>query len=133
MRDQYAGDVSDVLKIALPRALAGTDRAADIAWCYAPSDDERADGRHLENWDKPAWQQLDAQLHGGLSRLPERSIAALESTPIWPKGSPLWVWRRRCQVEVLSATLSRAMCRVIGFLESFRLGSQPISIRQNFR
>src|SRR5258708_37056176 len=86
MRDQYAGDVSDVLKFAFLRALARADRTLGIAWYYAPGDDGRADGRHLEWRNEPAWQRLDAQLHAGLSMLPERSIAALERTAIWPKG-----------------------------------------------
>ena len=87
MRDQYAGDVSDVLKFAFLRALAGTNRTLGIAWYYVPGDDGRADGRHLEWHDEPAWQHLDAQLHARLSDLPERSIAALEQTSIWPKGA----------------------------------------------
>jgi hypothetical protein len=86
MRDQYAGDVSDVLKFAFLRALTGTDRTLGIAWYYAPGDDGRTDGRHLEWRDEPAWQQLDAKLYAGLSILPERSIAALERAAIWPKG-----------------------------------------------
>jgi hypothetical protein len=44
MRDQYAGDVSDVLKFAFLRALVGTDRRLGIAWYYVPGDDGRADG-----------------------------------------------------------------------------------------
>lgn len=35
MRDQYAGDVSDFLKFAFLRALAGEDRILGIAWYYA--------------------------------------------------------------------------------------------------
>jgi hypothetical protein len=57
MRDQYVGDVSDVLKIAFLRALAGADRTLGIAWYYAPGDDGRADGRHLEWRDEAAWQR----------------------------------------------------------------------------
>ena len=87
MRDQYAGDVSDVLKFAFLRALAGNDRTLGVAWYYAPGDDGRADGRHLEWRDEPAWRLLDAQLHAGLSTLPERSIAALERAMIWPSGA----------------------------------------------
>ena len=87
MRDQYAGDVSDVLKFAFLRALAGNDRTLGVAWYYAPGDDGRADGRHLEWRDEPAWRLLDAQLHTGLSTLPERSIAALELAMIWPNGT----------------------------------------------
>ena len=86
MRDQYAGDVSDVLKFAFLRALAGTDRKLGIAWYYAPGDDGRPDGRHLEWRDEPAWRLLDEELHAGLATLPERSIAALERAAIWPTG-----------------------------------------------
>src|SRR6478735_2674103 len=77
MRDQYAGDVSDVLKFAFLRALAGTDRKLGIAWYYAPGDDGGPDGRHLEWRNEPAWRLLDNELHAGLATLPERSIAAL--------------------------------------------------------
>jgi hypothetical protein len=87
MRDQYAGDVSDVLKFAFLRALAGTDRTLGVAWYYAPGDDGRADGQHLEWRQEPAWQRLDPQLHAGLSMLAERSIIALEKAAIWPAGT----------------------------------------------
>lgn len=87
MRDQYAGDVSDVLKFAFLRALAGEDRTLGIAWYYAPGDDGRPDGRHLEWRDEVAWRLLDDELHTGLAVLPERSIAALERALIWPKGA----------------------------------------------
>lgn len=87
MRDQYAGDVSDVLKFAFLRALAGTDRTLGIAWYYAPGNDGRANGRHLEWRDEAAWRLLDEELHAGLAALPERSIAALERAAIWPKGA----------------------------------------------
>lgn len=86
MRDQYAGDVSDVLKFAFLRALAGTDRKLGIAWYHASGDNGRADGRHLEWREEIAWRNLDAELHAGLAALPERSIAALEGAAIWPKG-----------------------------------------------
>jgi len=87
MRDQYAGDVSDVLKFAFLRAFVGADRTLGIAWYYAPGDDGRADGRHLEWRDEPAWRKLNADLHAGLAALPERSISALEGTSIWPRGA----------------------------------------------
>ena len=87
MRDQYAGDVSDVLKFAFLRALARTDRTLGIAWYYVPDNDGRPDGRHLEWRDELAWQRLDQQLHTGLSMLHERSIGALERAAIWPKGT----------------------------------------------
>ncbi|MGH7120830.1 MAG: hypothetical protein ACREFP_17900 [Acetobacteraceae bacterium] len=87
MRDQYAGDVSDVLKFAFLRALAGADRTLGIAWYYAPGDDGGPDGRHLEWRDETAWRLLDEELHAGLVALPERSIAALEQATIWPSGA----------------------------------------------
>jgi hypothetical protein len=52
-----------------------------------PGDDGRPDGRHLEWRDEAAWRLLDEELHAGLARLPERSIAALEQAVIWPKGA----------------------------------------------
>lgn len=87
MRDQYAGDVSDIIKFAFLRALAGKDRKLGIAWYYAPSHDGRSDGRHLEWRDEAAWRTLDEELHTGLATLPERSVAALEQAMIWPEGA----------------------------------------------
>jgi hypothetical protein len=87
VRDQYAGDVSDVLKFAFLRALAGSDRTLGVAWYYASGDDGRVDGRHLEWRDEPAWHQLDAQLNTALSTPSERSIAALERASIWPEAT----------------------------------------------
>jgi hypothetical protein len=87
MRDQYAGDVSDVLKFAFLRALARADRTLGIAWYYAPGDDGRPDGRHLEWRNEASWRLVDEELHAGLATLPERSIAALERAAIWPTGA----------------------------------------------
>src|SRR5690349_7019682 len=84
MRDQYAGDISDVLKFAFLRALVRSDRILGVAWYYDPGDDGRPDGRHLEWRDEPAWRILDEKLHWGLAALSERSIAALEQAAIWP-------------------------------------------------
>lgn len=70
MRDQYAGDVSDVIKFALLRALAGSDRTLGVAWYYAAGDDGKPDGRHLEWRDEPAWRDLDPVVHTGLRALP---------------------------------------------------------------
>lgn len=112
MRDQYAGDVSDVLKFAFLRALSAGDRKLGIAWYYAPGDDGRPDGRHLEWRDEAAWRQLDRDLHAGLATLPERSILALERAMIWPTGTlfhrePMpsridrsaWGAHKRCALE----------------------------------
>lgn len=84
MRDQYVGDVSDVIKCSLLRALAGQDRRLGIAWYYVPGDDGRPDGRYREWRDEPAWRGLDREVHEALSRLSERTVAALERAPIWP-------------------------------------------------
>jgi hypothetical protein len=61
MKDQYAGDISDVLKFAFLRALAGSDRMLGVAWYYVPGDDGRTDGRHLEWRNEPAWQRIDPE------------------------------------------------------------------------
>jgi hypothetical protein len=87
MRDQYAGDVSDVLKFGFLRALVGDDRKLGVAWYYVPGDDGRPDGRHVEWRTEPAWRQLDAQLAVGLSDISKRSVAALEGAAIWPTGT----------------------------------------------
>jgi len=87
MRDQYAGDLSDVLKFGLLRALAGKDRRLGIAWYYVPGHDGRADGRHLEWRDEEEWRLLDRKLYDELAALPERNIAALEKAAIWPDGT----------------------------------------------
>lgn len=76
MKDQYAGDVSDLLKLAFLRALARTDRSLGIAGYYVPGDDGRADGRHLEWRSEATWQTLDPELYSGLASLQERTVAA---------------------------------------------------------
>ena len=85
MRDQYAGDISDLLKFAFLRAIAGNDRRLGVAWYYVPENDGRSDGRHLEYRDEPAWQRLDDQVHNQLIALKERTVAALENLALWPK------------------------------------------------
>jgi hypothetical protein len=116
MRDQYAGDVSDALKFAFLRALAGTDRTLGIAWYYVPKNDGRMDGQHLEWRGEPAWRMLDAKLYAGLAALPERSIAALERAPIWREGTLFHsepvpsrferaAWRLRMQTALTGADL----------------------------
>ncbi len=84
MRDQYAGDVSDLLKLAFLRILAGHDRTIGLGWYYNPANDGRRDGRHREYCDEPKWACLDAAVWNALKKLPERSVAALERLPIWP-------------------------------------------------
>ncbi|MCZ7657213.1 MAG: hypothetical protein M5U07_04865 [Xanthobacteraceae bacterium] len=78
MRDQYAGDVSDFLKFAFLRALVGKHRTLGIAWYYAPGDDGRLDGRHLEWRDETAWRALDEELHTGLAALRPCGLAGTQ-------------------------------------------------------
>lgn len=54
----------------------------------APGADGRADGRHLERRNEPAWQRLDTQLHAGRCLLPQRSIAVLERADL-AEGLPV--------------------------------------------
>jgi hypothetical protein len=100
MRDQYVGDISDVLKFALLRRLAGKDRTVGVAWYYVPRHDGRADGRHTEWQTEPAWRSLDRELCVALATLPERSVAAVEEAPIWTDGTlfhrePMPAWHHR--------------------------------------
>lgn len=88
MRDQYVGDVSDVIKFSFLRALANSDRRLRIAWYYLPGHDGRPDGRHREWQGEPAWKNLDPVVHEALSQLPQKTnVATLEKAPIWPEGT----------------------------------------------
>jgi len=84
MRDQYAGDLSDLLKFALLRVLAAGDKTIGVAWYYNAAHDGRCDGCHREYRDQPKWKCLDSTVWSALKELPERSVAALEDLPIWP-------------------------------------------------
>jgi hypothetical protein len=85
MRDQYAGDVSDLLKFAFLRTLAAHDRTVGVGWYYNPESDGRfQDGRHREYCDELKWKAFDLSLFNALRELPERSVKALEELPIWP-------------------------------------------------
>ena len=84
MRDQYAGDVSDLLKFAFLRTLGADDKSIGVGWYYNPRHDGRPDGRHREYCDEPNWASFDLDLWNALRRLPEQSVAALEKLPIWP-------------------------------------------------
>jgi hypothetical protein len=87
MRDQYVGDISDLLKVAFLRSIAGTDRTLGVAWYFIPGDDGRSDGQHREWHEEQSWLTLDPDLHPALSSLSERSVAALQSADIWPAGT----------------------------------------------
>jgi hypothetical protein len=84
MRDQYAADVSDLLKFAFLRVLAAEDRTIGVAWYYNPAYDRRPDGCHREYCDESKWKSLDLAVWNALKELPERSVEALENLPIWP-------------------------------------------------
>jgi hypothetical protein len=84
MRDQYAGDISDLLKFALLRKLGADDKTIGVGWYYNPTHDGRPDGRHREYCDETKWGSFDLTLWNALRKLPEQSVAALEKLPIWP-------------------------------------------------
>jgi len=86
MRDHYAGDISDLLKFALLRALARDDRTIGIAWYYAAGVDKPEDGRHLEWRDDSNWRKLDPSLHTWL-RSRSKTVEALEDAAFWPAGT----------------------------------------------
>lgn len=87
MRDQYAGDISDLLKFAFLRTLAGEDRSLGICWYYNPVHDGRPDGAHREYLQAVSWKRLDPALFEALGRMPEPpSVSALEGLPIWPRA-----------------------------------------------
>jgi len=89
MRDQYAGDIRDLVKYSFLRALAGDDRQLGLGWYYNPSHDGRADGRHIEWREEIAWRQLDTLVFDALSslNLSARSVAGIERLAIWPNGT----------------------------------------------
>ncbi len=79
MRDQYAGDISDLLKYALLRHLAAGNRPLGVAW-FARRTPRRVLGREK-------WIGLDSGLWQALKALPSRSVVEVERLPIWPTGS----------------------------------------------
>ena len=84
MRDQYAGDLSDLLKFALLRAIAAEGSVVGVGWYYNPEHDGRVqDGRHREYCDEAHWGALDLELVEALRGFSERSVAGLERLPIW--------------------------------------------------
>jgi hypothetical protein len=88
MRDQYAGDISDLLKFALLRALATDDRSLGVCWYYNPAHDGRPDGRHRDYLNNPKWRDLDPVLIEALHRLNcPPSVSAIQALPIWPAES----------------------------------------------
>jgi hypothetical protein len=86
MRDQYTGDVSDFFKYHFIRSIAG-DKTVAVAWFYVPTHDGRNDGNHIEWWADPRFKECDSQLAVSLSALKSRTIQAVESCDIWPRGT----------------------------------------------
>ena len=84
MRDQYAGDISDLLKLAFLRKLAGNRRALGVGWYYNAAHDGRPDGRHREYAQEPKWRSLDDDAWNALRTFAEPSVVALQRLPIWP-------------------------------------------------
>ena len=100
MRDQYAGDISDLLKIALLRHLAGNDLTLGVHWYYNADEENRVgDGRHLEYRNEEKWEALDSDLRKSLKTLPERKVTALEQLPVWPQGTVFFIERIPGNVE----------------------------------
>ncbi len=87
MRDQYAGDITDLIKFSLLRALAGEDRRLGVAWYYAVGDDNKHDGRHREWVNEAHWSSFDPSVHLDLANLPVREIKALQQCRFWPQGT----------------------------------------------
>lgn len=84
MKDQYVGDVSDLLKFSFLHFLAETGYKIGIAWYYNPGHDGRSDGLHREYCSESKWASLDP-IFSALRTLTERSVAAAEQLSIWPK------------------------------------------------
>lgn len=80
MKDQYAGDIGDYIKLALLRAVA-PGRRLGVVW-YRTPDDGGSDGRRIGYLEQPQkWRHFDPELFDCLAcmvREGHRSIAALE-------------------------------------------------------
>jgi hypothetical protein len=87
MRDPYAGDISDFLKLALLRELAGEGDALFVVWYYNPANDRRSHGCRREYCQQPKWRALDSPLWNELRVLPQRSVETLEKLSAWPRGT----------------------------------------------
>ncbi len=86
MKDQYAGDISDLLKYHFIRTVAGRRRIG-MAWFYVPSHDRRPDGKHVEWQADQLFTRFDPEIATQLATLRERSVKAVELLPFWPLGT----------------------------------------------
>jgi hypothetical protein len=73
MRDQYAGDISDLLKLALLREVVEENKTLGVGWYQNPVNDGRPDGCCREHCEEPKWRVLDSALWNALRELPRRS------------------------------------------------------------
>ena len=87
MRDQFAGDISDLLKFSLLRSLAGEDKSLGVGWYFVPEHNGRPDGMHREFCHEPNWKSLDENVWEGLRNLKQRSVEELEKLQFW-RGEP---------------------------------------------
>lgn len=87
MRDQYAGDVTDVAKVALLRRLTGAGHRLGVAWYYVTGHDGGTDGTLMGWAADPGWESLDPSAARAVAHLPARSVAALQAAAVWPAGT----------------------------------------------
>ncbi|HVA62395.1 MAG TPA: hypothetical protein VNF74_01625 [Terriglobales bacterium] len=94
MRDQYAGDISDLLKFACLRRL-GNGLRLGIGWYRVAEHDQRRDGRHRE-WRDEAdrWQGLEPEVFSQLRELDPTSVADLQNLPFLKDAE---FFPRRCR------------------------------------
>jgi len=89
MRDAYVGDITDLLKFSLLRALARNDRSLGISWYFLEGRENNVDGRHLEWCDEEQWRLFDCEVHAWLRQIAksDRTVAALEDSDFWKQAS----------------------------------------------
>lgn len=71
MKDQYAGDFGDFVKLSLLRRLSA-DRRLAVSWYRTPDDSTRQDGRHidyLEPRNAAKWRHLDPFVYDHLQSM----------------------------------------------------------------
>lgn len=86
MKDQYVGDISDLLKYHFIRSVA-CGRRIGMAWYYVPDHDGRPDGQHIEWQSCAAHHTIDPEVSSGLKQLAERTVAIVENASFWPTGT----------------------------------------------
>lgn len=91
MQDRYAGDVGDLMKLALLRALPRTVRLG-VNWYKCADESHNGDGKHNNFRLKPPYRKADAQLCDLLAEATAqtRSIAMLEQSGLLPDDTLFW-------------------------------------------